>query len=266
MPSLRDTQTALAAALFGAAEAEAAGLLRGGALSPRRRLEIYRNNVLSTLRGALRDSYPVVHRLLGNAFFDHVATGFVQARPSLSGDLHEFGAEFADFLAAFPACADYPYLADVARLEWMCDRVFHAADHPRLETAALAAIPEEAYAELRFRLHPASGLLASPYPVLRIWQVNQEGYQGEPAVDLGEGGVNVLVTRRDFVLQLEGLADGEFQLLAHLGQGAPLGRAADAANHVEPEFDLGATLARHVLEGVIVGFDAAIPAESRSTR
>lgn len=257
MPSLLDTQTVFAAALFGGPETEAAGLLRGGALSPGKRLEIYRNNVFSTLRGALRDSYPVVHRLLGEAFFDHVATTFVQACPSRSGDLHDFGAEFADFLAGFPPCADYPYLPDVARLEWTCDRVFHAADHPRLDISRLAAIPDDAYPRLRLRLHPASGLLASPYPVLRIWQVNQEDYEGEPAVDLGEGAAKVLVTRHDFVLELEGLPQGEFALLSHLNRGEPLGRAAEAALRADAGFDLGAALARHVSGGVIADFEIA---------
>lgn len=255
MPSLRETQAAFAAALFASEEEQAMLLLRGGRLCPRERLAVYRNNVLSTLRGALRDSYPVVHRLLGNAFFDHLATAFVRACPSRSGDLHDFGGEFADFLAEFPPCADYPYLPDVARLEWTCDRVFHAADHPPLDITRLAGIPPEAYNDIRFRLHPASGLLASPYPVLRIWQVNQDEYRGDPEVDLGEGGVNMLVTRRDFALQIEGLPDGEFRFLSSLSQGAPLLKAADATR-VDADFDLGAALARFVAEGVIVGFDA----------
>jgi len=256
MPSLRETQAAFAAALLASEEEQAVALLRAGRLSPGERLAIYRNNVLSTLRGALRDSYPVVHRLLGNAFFDHVATAFVQACPSRSGDLHDFGGEFADFLAGFPPCADYPYLPDVARLEWTCDRVFHAADHPPLDIAGLAGIPPETYNDIRFRLHPASGLLASPYPVLRIWQVNQDEYRGDPEVDLGEGGVNMLVTRRDFALQIEGLPDGEFRFLSSLSQGAPLLQAADTAARAQADFELGAALARFVAEGVIVGFDA----------
>ena len=256
MPSLRETQTAFAAAVFGRGEASAAALLRGGALSPQRRLEIYRRNVFSNLTGALRDSYPVVHRLLGEAFFHRVATAFVAEHPSRSGDLHDFGGEFAEFLAGFPPCLDYPYLPDMARLEWTCDRVFHAADHAPLDIPRLAAIPEDAYAFLRFRLHPASGLLASPYPVLRIWQVNQEGYDGEPEVDLGEGGVNVLVTRREFVLQLEALSDGEFHLLSGLSQGETLGQALKAATAADAGFDLGDALAHHVAEGVIVDFES----------
>lgn len=255
MPSLREAQAAFAAALFGSGDEQAMALVRAGRLSPRERLAIYRNNVLSTLRGALRDSYPVAHRLLGDAFFGHVATAFVQACPSRSGDLHDFGGEFADFLANFPPCAGYPYLPDVARLEWTCDRVFHAADHPPLDVARLARIPPETYNDIRFRLHPASALLASIYPVLRIWQVNQDDYRGDQDVDLGEGGVNMLVTRRDFALQVEGLPDGEFRFLASLSQGATLLEAADAAG-TEADFDLGAALARFVAAGVIVGFGA----------
>jgi hypothetical protein len=36
-----------------------------GALAPRERLAIYRNNVLASLTDVLRETFPVVHRLVG---------------------------------------------------------------------------------------------------------------------------------------------------------------------------------------------------------
>jgi Putative DNA-binding domain len=255
VPSLRETQAAFAASVFAPGGGQAAGLIRDGGIAPERRLEIYRNNVFSALRGALRDSYPVILRLLGEAFFNHVATAFVRAHPSRSGDLHDFGGEFADFLGSFPACADYPYLPDVARLEWTCDRVFHAAEHPPFDLARIREVPAEAWAGLRLRMHPASGLVGSAYPILRIWQVNQEGYDGEPAVDLALGGVNVLITRPEFTLQLEAIPAGDFAFLSALAGGATLGESLDAATQADAEFELGAALSRHLAAGVIVDLD-----------
>jgi hypothetical protein len=44
-------------------------------------------------------------------------------------------------------------------------------------------------------LPPYMRLLQSPYPVHRIWQVNQPEWQGDDAVSLNEGGVNLLIHR-----------------------------------------------------------------------
>jgi hypothetical protein len=40
-------------------------------------------------------------------------------------------------------------------------------------------------------------MLHSPYPILKIWQVNQPGWTGDDSVDLGEGGDSLRVHRRD---------------------------------------------------------------------
>ena len=55
---------------------------------------------------------------LTGAFFGEAARQYIVGHPSLSGDLNDYGGEFAQFLAAYPHAADLPYLPDVARLEW----------------------------------------------------------------------------------------------------------------------------------------------------
>ncbi|HEX6827713.1 MAG TPA: DNA-binding domain-containing protein [Burkholderiales bacterium] len=254
MPSLPEIQRAFARAVFGEPAPDLTACIVAAGLEPARRVEIYRNNVYSTLCGALRDSYPVVVKLVGREFFDQVAREFVTTHPSTSGDLHDFGGEWAEFLAGHPACRGLPYLPDVARLEWTCDRVFHAADHPGLAFERLAAIEPDAYAGLRFQLHPASGLVASPYPILRIWQINQDGWSGDPSVSLDQGGARVLVTRNEFALELEALPPGEFAFLDSLSRGETLSHAVSAATAEEAEFDLQQALRHGLARRVIVDF------------
>src|ERR1700680_4285487 len=45
--------------------------------TPESRLGIYRSNTYTNLRGALRDVYPVILRLVGDDFFDHAANAFI---------------------------------------------------------------------------------------------------------------------------------------------------------------------------------------------
>ena len=83
-----------------------------------KRFNVYRNNVIVSLCEALGESFPAVKALLGEEYFRALAQAFVTAHPPVSPVLIWYGAGFADFLDVFPPLKAYPYLGDVARLEW----------------------------------------------------------------------------------------------------------------------------------------------------
>ena len=58
------------------------------------------------------------------------------AHPSRSGDLNDYGEDFADFLADYPHARELSYLPDVARLEWLVQIVYYAADAPTPDLSA----------------------------------------------------------------------------------------------------------------------------------
>jgi hypothetical protein len=237
----------------------AARLVRGGKLSAERRLEIYRHNVLANLRGALRDVFPVVNRIVGDAFFRHAVDQFIRATPSLSGDLNQFGREWPAFLADYPHAAELPYLADVARLEWAWHECFHAADAEALDPARLARVPPEAHGGLVFRLHPAVRLLDSPFPLLRIWQVNQADFAGDQHIDWAQGGGTLLVRRDDgdaggIEVVIQSVPAGAWRFLCELTAHRELEPAAAAALEADGRFDLQGFLLESVQSGVITDF------------
>ena len=49
---------------------------------------------------------------------------------------------------------------------------FHAADRKPLTAQSLAPVPPEEAATLTFKLHPSVGLIASPYPIVSVWETN----------------------------------------------------------------------------------------------
>jgi hypothetical protein len=253
--SLRELQRAFARALTEPPSPQAAALVVAAGIPAERRLQVYRNNFLVTLQGALAAVYPVVRRLVGEGFFDHVARRYAREVPSTAGDIHAYGASFPLYLAQLPQTQGLPYLPDVARLEWTYHRVFHAADAHALGMECLANVPAERWSSLRLAVSPASDLLRSPYPVLRIWQVNQEDWHGEQTVHLDAGGDDVLVLRQGSGVELLALQPGELELLAALTNGTPLEQALDAALAVAPAFDLGVSLEKHFRLGTFVGLD-----------
>lgn len=260
MPSLREIQRGMSAAIvFGDRVALASLRMIAGTMTAAARVEIYRNNVLGNYRKALAATFPVLKRLVGAAFFDAAVDEYVRAHPSTRGDVNRYGGDLPSFLASYSPARALGYLPDVARLEWAVDQAGIAADAPAFDLAALAAIPPDAYADLRLVLHPSVQLFESPYPVLRIWQANQAEIADPPAVDLGEGGDLALVARGGRGVTIERVSRGEAALLRASAANASLGMAAQLASEAEPSFDLTAALRRHVDNHVVVALHAPGP-------
>lgn len=263
MPSLLEIQRGMSAAIvFGDRAALASLGLVVGTLSAAGRIDVYRNNVLGNYRKALAATFPVVKRLVGAAFFDAAVDEYVRAHPSTRGDLNRYGGDLPGFLASYAPARALGYLPDVARLEWAIDQAGIAADALAFDLAALAAVPPDAYADLRLVLHPSVQLFESHYPVLRIWRANQAEITDPPAVDLGEGGDLLLIARGERGVTIERVPRGEVALLRALAANASLGAAALLASEAEPTFDLTAALRRHVDSRVVVALHsprASIP-------
>ena len=258
MPDLATLQSLVSAALAdGKRSDDALSLIAGGPDHARARLAIYRSNVGANATRALAAIYPIVRQLVGAEFFDGLARAYCSAHPSASGDLNELGEHLADFVQTFPSAQALPYLPDVARLEWLAHRAHYAADHAPLELNTLASIREDDYPQLELTLHPSVATLASTYPLLRIWEVHQDGYAGEIAVDFSGGGESVIVYRPHFRATVARLARGEWVFLSMIGPGESLGAALEQAFAADPEFDLAASLQRWIAAHIVVGICAA---------
>lgn len=240
MISLPELQQRFSEAMLKPQSTALAGVIRENGLGGERRARVYRNNIVHSLSLALHTAYPVVCRLVGEGFFVHAALCYLRGHLPRSGNLHDFGATFPHFLQGFEPAQALPYLPDVARLEWARQMVYHAPGINPLALEQLQAVPPASYPALRFQFNPASRLLASPYPVLRIWEVNQPSYQGETRVDLGMGGVKLLVIRRGLYIHMYALSPGEYICLCRLAAGNSLGDVYEHAAEEDPAFDLAA--------------------------
>lgn len=254
MPTLHEVQSAVRDFVLSAPGGDgAAGLIQADGLSGAQRLAIHRNNTLATLGEALGAVYPVVRRLVGEAFFVAAATAYVRADPPRVRSLIDYGAGLAGFLSGYGPAAGLAYLPDVARLEWAWHEAFHAADAVPIGADALAAIDPADAAALRLFLHPSLRLVRSRYPVRRIWDVNQPDRAPDP-VCLDEGAVRVMVVRPHLTVALLDLDAGAFALVEALAGGAPLGDACAAAESAQPGFDPGPALAAVIAAGAVTGF------------
>lgn len=253
MPTLRELQAGVRAALLGGEDGWVAAEVMPDGLGAAVRLQVYRNHVRTTLTAALRATFPVVARLVGDGFFAYAADGFIRRHPPAGPCLHEYGAGWPEFLAAFPPAATLPWLPDVARLEWAMNAAHHADDLAPADLDALRRLPPASLARLVLRLDPSLQLLDSPWPVDRIWAAHQPGPDPAAPVDLAAGGVRLEVRRRGDVVGLRRLDAASFALRRALQAGRPLAEAGAAALAVEPGLYLAVALSTLLQDGVIAG-------------
>ena len=220
-----------------------------------RRIAIYRANSIASATKALTGAYPVIREVVGGEFFDALARAHWQSTPSRSGDLGDYGDAFDAFVAGFEPVRELPYLPDVARLEWAGHRAHYAADVAVFDLSRLAAIPPERQGDLRFRFNPAVSIVGSRFPVDRIWEVNQPGFDGDAGVDLDAGPRHVMVVRPRFRVLVRRLSSGAFGWIDAAARGRTLTQALEAAFTIDPAFDLGTTLAELIADNTIIDIE-----------
>jgi len=252
-PQLATRQQAFAGALFNADETpQALEHFKGEQLE--QRFALYRGNLTATWDKSLAAAYPVIQMLVGEEFFGGLAQFYGRAYPSDSGDLNRFGAHFAEFLADFPHVADYPYLPDMARLEWTLHRAHYAASAEGISGEALSAVPPEQLEEAVLQLHPACAALAFEWNIVALWQAHQPD-SGVEFPEQMQQASHALVLRPQWKTQVLPLAAADHAALSLLARGESFGAALDAAFEIDEAFDVAGRLQQWLALGLIVGIN-----------
>lgn len=227
------------------------GLVTWNGSDPAARFGVHRNNVVSSLIGALADTFPVVQELVGVDFFRAMAARFVRHSPPRSRVLASYGADFPAFIDAFEPAQAVPYLADVARLEVARVHAYHAADATPVGREAIerAAASGERGGELRLALHPSVSVVRSRHAIVSIWAAHQgEGDLGQIDPDHAE---SALVVRSGLDVLVLTLAPAVARFATAIIQGQGLADAAQRATNGASDFDLSAALALLLRRGAV---------------
>jgi len=193
-------------------------------------LAAYRGNAGAIAERALAAAFPTVQQLVGDESFAQLARAVWHHFPPQRGDLAQFGAALPGWIEADPQLASDPYLADVARIDWAVHAIEQAADVEQ-PPAGLALLGEMEPARLRVRLRPGLVLVASPWPVVTIWQAHQRaGEQRFAAVRAAfeaRAHETALVTRIGWRAEVEALDSPSAAFTLALQRGVDLGQALD---------------------------------------
>ena len=214
------------------------------------RFPLYRGNLTATWNKVLAAAFPVIRELVAADFFNALTRAYGMAHPSDNADLNHFGASFADFLAGFEHVADYPYLPDMARLEWLLHRAHYAADAHALTAQSLAALSPDDFETTRFGLHPACTLFASSWAIVPLWLAHEADRGVAFPQQMATPGFAAVVRPR-YKAELVAITVADHAALQAIAGGATMGEALDAAFGRDEAFDLAASLRLWVEKGML---------------
>lgn len=117
-------------------------------------------------------------------------------------------------------------------------------------TGILAEVQYNDKEQIVFKLPHSASLISSEYPVHHIWEVNQDDYTGDQTVNLDEGGVDLLVWRKDYDMHIDPLDTEEWCLLKGIRQQRPFSELCDKA----AAYEIDILLPHCVYRGWIAGF------------
>ena len=145
------------------------------------RLAIYRDAYRLRLIEVLGTDYEVLHAYLGDDLFNALAGAYVAANPSTFRNVRWFGGKLAEFLGSTPRYVEHPELAELAQFEWSLGRAFDSPDEDAVHFEEVAAVPLEAWADLRFRPHPSLRTMDLRTNAVTIWkEIGNDGSSSAP--------------------------------------------------------------------------------------
>ena len=194
-----------------------------------RGLAAYDAHAAGVAERSLAGTYPTVLAMLGAESFGRLAQVLWTAHPPLRGDLAAWGDELPQFLADDASLAEWPYLADCARLDRAVARCASSADAVS-DLSTLVRLGDTDADRLRLDLAPGTTAIDSPYPVVTLWHAHRvagvSGHLSAARAALAEGRAEcAFVWRAGWRPQVSLIDRAAAQFVMALRDGACLGQA-----------------------------------------
>jgi len=227
-------------------------------ISPQLALEIYRNNTRGARINALEAIYPACKNILGDDTFRSIARAYVNADAVGASDLNRYGKAFSQHMDSILDTGrlpdDYSYLADLARLEFMVNAAYYADPEPEFdfEVFEQRVLNGE---QVCFQLSPSLGLLASAYPIHKIWQHNHPEFntmQQSHDIRAITDTQYLLVYRDEYIPVVASVNIHQYQLLEAFANKHSL---QDVVEHIDCDIDvmLPRLIANKWITGITAG-------------
>jgi len=222
MPALHSIQAAFMHDVYSGEHTSAVYLDKSKSNSSER-LNIYYNNTLLGLTDILAGAYPILQKIVGKGFFRTIAHHYIEIHSQSTGNRHTFGGELGAFLSLFQPAAPWPYLSDMAAIEWAYFQAAIAADALVTDFNSLTNLISER-PNFVLLLHPGVHFVDLRFNALEIWQGHQK--KEIESITLFENPQTVLVWRdQEDVVLLKKVSTSLKKLLVSCQEGESFAKA-----------------------------------------
>lgn len=186
------------------------------------RLEAYSGGYFARLYDALKGAYAKTQVMLGEEAFYHACASYVALHPSQEYNINEYGHDFAEVI-------EVPWIADLAKLEWLIQKSFHADDRDAVTNPFEAVSPENLLgAQIKFKR--SCLLMTSTWPLVELWSLPSVPEEPIQKVD------TILMTYRlEDQVYFRAISKPHQRLIEVLTVEKTLGEAFDEVENLTPE-------------------------------
>lgn len=235
---LRELQEQFTAEVLDKQPGPVQGVIEPRGFLPEQRLKIYRNNIYSTLIESLQSIYPVSCTMVGEEFFRSMARAYIRTHIPETGDLRDYGETLPAFMESMPELENFPYMPDVAKIDWACHVSFHADSAPALTVSKLNEFSPDTHEHLILHLHPAVSPINSNFPIFDIWEFGTANDPDCAAPDLNAHGQSVLVYRKNNAVKVANVDSELFTMVDLASKEHTLGKIIATILEMKPDYNL----------------------------
>ncbi len=217
----------------------------------RARAQVYRDAFAVRTFDCLRDDFPNLASLVG-ASFESLVGDYIARHPSSHPSLRHLGARLAAFAAEHVLSQRWPWLGELAALEWARVEAFDATDVVPLAHGDLARIEIAEWPAHVFAVGPSVRVLTLRFPVERAWRALEDGL---PAPEIAAARTEIIVWRRQLSVCHRVMAPREAKALRRAQLGSSFAEVCECFAEEVSVDDAAAsalaTVAQWIADGVL---------------
>lgn len=189
------------------------------------RLSIYGDGYFLRIVEVMAFNYSSVKNLIGADAFDDLARRYLIKHPSTFKSIDDVGHRLSQFIKKDPLAKKWPFLSDLAALEWTAHQAFFANNVPPINTKLLAGLPPAAWTSLRLELDPSVKIQRLDWPVAELWRMDGKWKAARLRKLKKKRTAYLIFRQRDKFVRVTNVSEVQETLLIHLSKGKTLRHA-----------------------------------------
>jgi hypothetical protein len=213
-----------------------------------RGLAIYQRNLQTNAISALRITFPTVIKLIGEDVFAYAVAQLIKQDPPSAGDWGLWGKNFSEVLQPLAALQEFPYVADIARLDFSLHVSGREKDN-EVDMNSMSLLATCELDQLRVVLSPSVKLIVSEYPIVDIYNANhcqtkKNDQSFNPSLDQAKQklvenvGQTSLIYRPRYKPLVRAIESPEHDWIMLVQQGTSIGKSLDILTSRKQDFSL----------------------------